>query len=198
MKTFSATLALLLGTVSSAFCALDLTPHEVTVGVDGPAAKRYYFEHADQRLSFKIDNKMTVSGSTDELSFAFNDIQTAAVKLAQSPMRPVLPFDEKNLELYRASARSFIPPGAADIHLEDELPNAIAINGWKSHQFVFSYNFSGRSRRRTVTFVTLNPEEQVVLDVGAVATDYDKTYARSYRVLNSIAELPAFVKAGPT
>jgi len=190
--------ALLFGLTSTGAHAFDLTPLETSISNDGPPATHYAFEDEGKRVSYRIDNKMTVKGASDSVAFAFNDIGTAEMKWSKSPVRPVLPFDEKNLATYRTAARTLVPHDATDIQLEEETPEAIAINGWTSQQFIFTYNIFGVARRRAVTFVNLRAQEQVVFEISAATPDYEKAYARGYRVLNSISELPATGLPGPT
>jgi hypothetical protein len=195
-KWYSA--ALLFGLISTGAHALDLTPSEITISTEGPPATRYFFQDEGKRVSYRIDNKMTVKGTSDSVAFAFNDIGTAEMKWSKSPVHPVLPFDEKNLAAYRTAAHTFLPHDATDIQLEEEKPEAIAINGWTSHQFIFTYKMFGVARRRAVTFVNLRAQEQVVFEISAATADYEKAYARGYRVLNSISEMPVMSPPGPT
>ena len=198
MKKWYPAVLLFFGLISTGAHALDLTPLEITLSNDGPPATRYFFQDEGKRLSYRIDNKMTVKGTSVSVAFHFNDIDTADMEWSKSPVRPVLPFDEKNLAAYRAAARTFLPPEATDIQLEEEKQEAIAINGWTSQQFIFTYKMFGVARRRAVTFVNLRAQEQVVFEISAATADYEKAYARGYRVVNSISEMPVMSPPGPT
>jgi hypothetical protein len=198
MKKWNTAALFVIGLISTAAHALDLTPLEITISNDGPPATRYFFQDEGKRLSYRIDNKMTVKGASAAVAFGFSDIDAAEMKWSKSPVRPILPFDEKHLEAYRQAARTFFPHDAIDIQLEEEKPEAIAINGWTSQQFIFSYKMFGVARRRAVTFVNLRGQEQVVVEISAPTAGYEKAYARGYRVLNSISELPVMSRPGPT
>jgi hypothetical protein len=198
MKKLITAALLLVGLLSGNVHALDLTPHEIASSGDGPLAQRYFFQDGGKRITFSIASSMTVSGSSDATSFGFNDVKTGSVKLSKSRMNPELPFDEKNLELYRAAARMLLPPEAKDVLLAGEKPNAISMNGWTSHQFDFTYSLFGFPYRRSVTFLNYSEKEQIIFDVSAPAPDYEKSYARGYRVLNSLSDLPADRTSGPT
>jgi hypothetical protein len=176
---------------------LDLTPHEIILGSDGPPMKRYFFEDEGKRLSFRIDNAMATSGSSDAVGFQFADLRNAAMKILRSQTKPAVPFDEKNIQFYRNTARTLLAADAANVELQEEKPNAISINGWTSHQFIYTYTLFGASYRRSITFLNYSETEQFIVDVIAVADDYEKTYARGYRVLNSLTDLPIST-AGPT
>jgi hypothetical protein len=198
MKKIITVALLLAGALLSDARALDLTPHEVALVNDGPLIRRYFFQDADKRLGFRMDAKMTASGAPDAAVFRFNDIQTAAMKLSKSQMKPEVLFDEKNLVSYRAAARSFLPSDATDVRMEEEKADAIAINGWTSRQFVFTFSLFNIPFRRSITFLNYSGEEQIILDIGAAASDYGKTYSRGYRVLNSLSEITFDSASGPT
>ena len=198
MKTRIVPFLALAGMLSPAAFALDLTPHQIVTPNDGPAVPRYFFQDEGKQLSFKIDSKMTITGGSEAAAFGFHDLVSGNMKLAKSPLPPGLALDDKNAETYRASARSFLPAQAADVQLEEEMVNPIAINGWTSQQYTFVYTVAGLAYRRSITFLNLTPQKQLVFDVSAAAAEYAKTYGRSYRVLNSISEMPAFANTGPT
>lgn len=198
MKKLIAAALLLSGPILNTVCALDLTPHEIRLSNDGPPLKRYFFQDGAKRVSFRIDNKMTINGAGNLVTFGFDDIKGAEMKLSKSQMNPEIPFDQKDLELYRAAARTFLPRDAMNIQLAEEKPNAIAINNWTSHQFIFSYNLFGFAYRCSVTFVNYSEKEQFIFEVNASATDFEKTYMRGYRVLNSISDLSTGSDSGPT
>jgi hypothetical protein len=194
----SIAVALCLGTIPSSIFALDLTPHEIAASKDGSPVQRFFFQDESKRMSFRIDNKMAVSGANDSAVFRFNDIKNAGVKLSKSRTNPEVLFDEKNLESYRAITRTFLPSEAKDPQIEDEKPAAIAINGWNSYQFVLTYKLFGFPYRRSITFLNYNGKEQLIFDVSAPESDYQKVYARGYKILNSLSDLSASNNTGPT
>jgi hypothetical protein len=198
MKKTIATTLILVGGLFGEARALDLTPHEITITNDGPPMRRYFFQDGEKRMAFRIDKNMTVDGSTESSAFRFNDTTGASMKLSKSTLRPQVLFDEKNLESYRAAARRLLPPDVTNVQLEEEKSDAIAINGWTSRQFVFSYSLFGLSCRRSITFLNYSESEQIVLEIGAAASDYEKTYLRGYRVLNSLSDLIPESTSGPT
>ena len=197
MKNVLVAILLLAGTLPNNVYALDLTPHEIAVSSDGPPVKRYFFQDASKRVTFRMDNKMTVNGAAEAAAFRFNDLKSAGMTLSKSSMKPEMPFDQKNLESYRSVARSFVPQNSSDVQLESEKADAVAINGWTSYQFAFTYNLFGIPYRRSVTFINYGEKEQIIFDVSGAKADYEKIYARSYRVLNSLTEFLS-TTAGPT
>lgn len=176
---------------------LNLSPNELLTSSDAPAIKRYFFDDEGKRLTFRIDDKMGVTGSSDAVAFRFSDIPGADMKILRSSLAPGVPFDEKHLNNYRDLARRSLPPQASNIEIEAETSNAIAINRWTSHQFIFAYDLFGLRYRRSITFLNYSEKEQFIIDVQAGSAEYDKAYARGYRVLNSISDTP-IDPTGPT
>lgn len=177
--------------------ALDLTPRAVTTAFNGLRVKRYFFEDAGKQMGFRIDNKMTVKGSSDSAEFKFDDLKSAAMHISKSAKNSVTPFEEKGLESYRADARALVPGNATDIQLDQENPGAIAINGWTSYQFIFTYKLFGFDYRRSVTFLNYDKTQQLIMDVSAPTAEFDVVFIRGYQVLNSLSELRS-QSAGPT
>src|SRR4051812_37082862 len=104
-RTF--TLLLVASASINAALALNLQPGEITVEKDGPPVRRYFFRDESKQVLFHIDSKMSVSGSTNQAVFTFEDIRNAKMRLTTSGVPPQTPFDEKNLELYRTAMRGF-------------------------------------------------------------------------------------------
>jgi hypothetical protein len=168
--------------------ALNLQPREVTVENDSPPVRRYFFQGEGKRLLFRIDGNMSVNGSADEAVFRFSDIHDATMKLSRSGLKPQIPFDEKNLKLYRDAAQSYVPPQATEVQITAENSNAVSINDWVNHQFVLTYKLFGFPYRESIAFFNYSSTEQLVFDVRSPDPDYAKTYARSYSVLNSLSD----------
>ena len=188
---------LIIGAVSSTGAlGLDFTPYRVFTAEEGPPVPRYYFQDHDKRLSFRIDNKMTVVGSSSGVTFGFQDLNSGSMRLSKSPLSPERPFGDKTGETYRTTARSLLPSQATEVQLQNETAGAIAINGWTSQQYKFLYTLEGVPYSRSITFINFSPQEQIVFDVAAPAADFAKIYARSYHVLNSVTEMAAFARDG--
>ena len=177
----SIALTFLLAGCFSTARALNLQPREVMVEKDGPPVRRYFFQDEGKRLFFRIDGKMSVNGSANEAVFRFSDIHDAIMKLAKSAMTPQIPFDEKNLKLYRATAQGYAPAQATEVQVTEENSDAVSINGWINHQFMLTYKLFGSPYRESVTFFNYSPTEQLVFDVRSPEADYEKTYSRSYQ-----------------
>jgi hypothetical protein len=191
-------LILQLAVTWSAANALNLQPQEIMVEKDGPPARRYFFIDESKKVLFRIDGRMSVTGSANQAIFRFSDIRNASSHLTKSGMTPETTFEAKNLELYRTAARAFIPGQATAVQFTEERTDAIPINGWTSHQFMVNYKMFGTGYRQSITFFNYSATEQLVFDVMAEEKDYEKTYARSYSVLNSLSEYVPGSEAGPS
>lgn len=178
--------------------AINLQPQEITVERDGPPVRRYFFADAKKKILFRIDGKMSVSGSASQAVFRFSDIRNGTMRLTKSAMKPETPFDEKNLESYRGAARAFVPAQANDIQIVEEKSDAIPINGWVNHQFVMTFKMFGVPFRQGITFFNYSETEQLVFDVMSEEKDYEKTYVRGYSVLNSLCDYVPNRDAGPS
>ncbi len=197
MKKFAIVLFAAFALTGSAF-AIDFNPRQVEVDHHGPPLHKYFFREGPTRLVFRIDSNMSVSGGSTEASFRFEDLKNSSMKLTASSLSPQAPFDQKNQELYRNAARAFIPVEATDVKMEEEKPNTIVINGWSSEQITFSYKMFGFPYQRSITFINYSPTEQWIFDVTAPNADFEKTYRRSYQVLNSLSDAPSAQGDGPT
>jgi hypothetical protein len=182
----------------SAASALNLQPQEITVEKDGPPVRRYYFADESKKILFRIDGRMSVSGSATQAVFRFSDIRNATMRLQRSTIKPDVGFEERNLALYRSTARGFVPAQANDVQIVEERSDAIPINGWANHQFVVTYKLFGVAYRQSVTFFNYNATEQLVFDVMSEASDYEKAYARGYSVLNSFSDYVPGGADGPS
>ncbi len=198
MKNLAAALLLGLTLFSTSAQALNLKPHRILIGGDGPARERHYFQDDDKRLAFRIDGKMRVSGSSDVATFRFTDLNAAVMRLMKSPSSPNIPFSEKGPKSYEAVARTLLPSDATNVELAETKPGAVSINGWTSLQFIYTYEFFGLSYRRAITFLNFDANEQFIFDVSARENNFGNAYGRGYRVLNSLFELPLDGAAGPS
>ena len=185
------------GCVSNA-CALSLQPQEITLEKDGPPVRRYFFTDENKKILFRIDGRMSVTGSANQAIFRFADIRSGTMRLTKSTMNPEVSFEQKNLPVYRIAARAFVPGQATDVQIAEEVPDAIPINHWASHQFVMTYKIFNLPYRQSITFFNYSKTEQVVFDVMSEQKDYEKTFARGYSVLNSLCDYVPGQDSGPS
>ncbi len=197
MKRLLCILLALAGSLSVAR-ALNLAPHEIVVERDGPPVRRYFFDDEGKRMIFRIDGAMSVSGSSTQAIFQFSDIRNATMRLAKSSMTTEVPFEGKNIELYRAAARGYVSAEATAVQVLEEKADALPINGWVSYQFVLAYKLFGVPYRQSITFFNYGPTQQLVFDVASPEAEYEKTYHRGYSVINSLGDEIPSQTAGPT
>jgi hypothetical protein len=169
--------------------ALDLTPHSVSSAYNNLRSNRYFFDDAGKSMGFRIDNNMTVKGTSSAAAFKFNDLRNAEMQIRKSAKNPETLFVGRDLEAYRADARAGVPPGASEIKIERENGAALPINGWASYQFTISYKMFGSTYRRSVTFLNYSKVEQLIIDVSAPESAFELASLRCYQVLNSLSEI---------
>lgn len=198
MRKVTLIVGLALGLLADHCVALNFTPQRIVMGGDGPTRVRYFFKDGDKRVGFRIDGKMSVSGSSDMAIFRFEGLNSANMRLYPSPSHADVPFDKIGPDSYEAVSRTLLPPDATKVQLAETKLGAISINGWTSLQFTYVYEFYGLSFRRSITFLNFSPTEQVVVQVSAQEENYQNIYSRSYRVLNSLFDLPLDSKPGPS
>lgn len=177
--------------ISNAPCdTLDLTPQKFVHGIEDGTGHYYFKDNARKlKVSFRVDCETAVEGQSSSLHFRFTNTDSADMKVSTSPLGPGLLFDEKGLEQYRQAAQACLPAGSTEVVLEQETPDVVPINSWSSYQFVFKYLLYGARFRKSVTFLNYSEKDQVVMSVGAQPKDYQDTYDRSFRILNSFHEI---------
>jgi hypothetical protein len=198
MRKVTLIFGLALGLLANRCVALNFTPQRIVMGGDGPPRERYFFQDGDKRLGFHIDGKMSVSGSSEMAVFRFEGYSSANTRLYPSPSHADVPFNKNGPDSYNAVSRTLLPPGATKVQLAETKLGAISINGWTSLQFTYVYEFYGLTFRCAITFLNFSPTEQFVFQVSAPEESYTNIYSRSYRVLNSLFDLPLNGKSGPS
>ncbi len=168
--------------------ALDLTPHRRIAGVQDNTY-RYYFQDGPKKIAFRTDPSTSVDGSAGKASFEFNDLGTAGMTISRSSLTPDTPLEGASAKQYQDLAAASLPSGSAKVVLEKDVPNPITINGWTSHQYVFTCSYYGASLKRSVTILNFNKKDQLIISISATPSNYDKAYARGYAILNSIYEM---------
>jgi hypothetical protein len=78
-----------------------------------------------------------------------------------------------------------LPPGVTGIKATEETASPITINRWRSFRFVFLYDASGTMEKRSVTFLSLNADDQLVLVTTAHELDFPEAADRSWQIIRS-------------
>jgi hypothetical protein len=165
--------------------AIDFTPRYAESVQDGFSVKRLYFADQAQRIYLSIPNSWRVSGDGQHGTFTPANLTQASVVLENSPISAQIAFDEKGLAAYRKTASESMPPGASEIQSEVERANEVQLNGWTSYELTFSYKSYGQRFTRSVLFINLDRERQIVFRVEARKENFEKLYQQARATLGS-------------
>jgi hypothetical protein len=165
--------------------AVDLTPRYIDTFIDGISFHRLFFLDGDQKIGLSIGRETTVEQGGGGVVFQFPKFPDASLLLKHSPLTPDQPFEGLGLDRYREAAHRMLPPGVTGIKATEETASPITINRWRSFRFVFLYDASGTMEKRSVTFLSLNADDQLVLVTTAHELDFPEAADRSWQIIRS-------------
>ena len=165
--------------------AIDFTPRYAESVQDGFPVKRLFFADQDQRIYLSVPNNWRVTGDGQHGAFTPGNLTQASVVLENSPVNAQIAFDEKGLAAYRKAASELIPPGASETQVEFERTNEVRLNGWTSFEMTFSYKSYGQRFTKSVLFINLDKEKQILFLVEARKENYEKLYQQARATLGS-------------
>lgn len=195
-KTLLTTATALLLFASPATPGLVLTPRLVTLDFGGVPVHRAYFMDGDKKFAVTMDNETELSAHGDGAIFRFSRIPLATVELHPSPLKAGTSFAPENITQYTKAARQFIAANAEVWSEEPVVFEPLPINGWKSCRFNFFYHVGGSPIRADVTFIDLNPREQIVVVTGGTANSYANVRSRSDDIIRRWHEVTPEVESG--
>jgi hypothetical protein len=169
--------------------AIDLTPHYLTTFAEGVSISRPYFTDGDKKYAITLDGETELVASSEGALFKFQKFPTAIALLRQSPMEAKKAFDEAHLPSYLETARFFVPGDAKQLLLEHTDMNVFPINGWQSCRLTFRYDLPNVSVRHSITFLNIDPKQQIVLEIKATAELYETIAARTFDMVRRWHEL---------
>jgi hypothetical protein len=115
----------------------------------------------------------------------FSKFPDANLLIKHSPLAADQTFEGINLDRYREAAHRLLPPGVKEVKTIEETPNPITINGWRSFRFVYSFEAPEAVTMRSVTFLSLDADEQLVLVTTAHQADFREAADRSWQIIRS-------------
>jgi hypothetical protein len=167
--------------LTPAQAALDLTPNFVRIG--NGMITRAQFVDGDKKYAVTLDKETRLAAEDKGATFRFTGIPQASMKLRPSPLPKILPFEPEGLVEYQKAALALLPVSAEKPVLESQEPNVWPINEWKSHRFVFTYTIAGASFRESITFLTLNAGQQIVVQTGGQQANFDAIAQRAEKII---------------
>ena len=171
--------------------ALDFQLSSSTVEEDGFKHEQSFFHHDD-----KTDVLISLPAGWDRaaepasLTLTSPTETDALIRLEKSPFAPDLAFKDKGLDTYRRRVLAAVPQGATETQIAEEHDEPLPIFRWKDYEFVVDYVFFGRAFRRSVVFVDLDAQEQIMVTTAAPKAGYDRIHSVALDVLRSWQVMP--------
>jgi len=170
---------------------ISWTPRITTISAEGAMLTRVYFSDGKNRYALSTDPEIEVEPAGGGAKFTYKKVRSATFLLRAATPKLELPPEAKKIEDYRRAALALAPGGSGDFSQLEESVDSLNINGWRSYRLDFSYNFYGHRHRRSVTFLTLENGQQIVLDTAAEEADFAQAMARSDYLIRSWHRLRA-------
>ncbi len=185
------TWALLLG-VPAARASIDFTPRTLEREEDGQRKRVTYIVPAPgQRALLTAPVGWLLSGGPAGLETHPPNSPGGSVTLRAAPRSAEpLAFDAKGLELYRRRALADVPPGSTGARIAEEHPEPLGLSGWKTHEFVITWELGGQFWQESVIFVTLGPRESMVGTAIGLRAEHPALREGLTRLLSSWSREP--------
>ena len=172
-----ASLALLGLVAGPARAELDLTPRRLLTG--GGLVERIYFADGNTKFAVTLDGETKVTPAEGGALFRFTTFSQASMRLGKTPLEKHPPFDEASLPDYTKAAAALLPASAEKPELLWQGPGALPVNHWQTYRFLYRYHVAGLLYRESITFLTLESGQQIVIHTGAQSKDFDVIAARA-------------------
>jgi hypothetical protein len=156
---------------------LDLTPQQMIIG--GGLAQRTYFRDGAKRLAVSIDSDTEVSAEDGGAVFRFKQLPRATLRLTKSALKPSPTLTPELVQAYLKAANQLLPSSAERRVLTAQARDVFPINQWKSARFTFTYVMAGVSFTESVTFLSLDERQQIVLRIAAEEKDFEAAKLRA-------------------
>jgi hypothetical protein len=160
--------------------AIDLTPKYVTTYTDGVPISRPYFLDGKKKYAITLDGETELTSYEDSALFTFKKLPDAIMRLRQSPMKTSVPFDDLNRKRYTEAAQRLLREGSAEIVLEREESDVLPINHWTSRRFTLSYLYLNTRMKESITFLNLDAQQQIVVQIRARDRDFESATVRGF------------------
>ncbi len=190
MKRVFLPLALAITVADLGASTVDLTPRYVESDVDGYKTRKLHFLDGSKKIGIGVDQETTVSTDGSGVVFKFPKFPDAGFRIATSPLSPEDSMsDASALERYRAAAKTWVPAGATEVQILEEVAGPLPINRWQSHRFVISYQAGAYAMKQSVTFLTMNPTTQLALVTTASTRNFAEAAERSFQIIRTWHEM---------
>ena len=183
----------LLAVLPSARAGVDFTVRTLEREDDGQRKTvNYVATGPDQRALIAPPNGWSLTGSPDGLASHPPDDRGGIVTLRSTSLGAEPPaFDPKGLEVYRRRALAEVPPGATDTRIVEERPEPFGLFGWKTHEFVLTWELGGQHWQGSAMFVTLPSRDTMLGTAVGPRADFTGLREGLMRLLSNWCPEPA-------
>lgn len=178
-------LVLSLLAAATAGADIDLTPRVRTTQFGTFASSWIQFIDGDRKISLMLDSDTKVSAGEGGAMFTFDGIPKASVRFKRSPLSSAAPFEGETLIQYQKAALAMLPDSAEGVVLDESAANPESINGQRSYRFTFSFEIAQVKMRESILFINIDPAQQIVVQTGAYAKDFDGAADRASSMIRS-------------
>ena len=198
LKRYLNLVVVLLCARSVSLAEIDWTPHLNTAYAEGSSVNSVYFSDGPNKYAIILDGETTVepaSGGGAKLTFKR---PTSALFKIKAPITKVeLPVNPDHAGEYRKLAQAYAPTDVKEFSDFQEIANVYQINHWKSYRVLFTYGHFGQRIRHSITFLTLESGQQVILDVSSYEKDFEEALYRSEHMIRTWYELELATQKNP-
>ncbi len=171
--------------------ALDFQVQSSEVEEDGYKHEQSFLRNDDHtRVFLSLPTGWDRSAEPGALTLTARAETDTMVRLEKSPFAPDLAFKDKALDSYRRRVLASVPQGATETQIAEDRDEPLPIFHWKSHEFVVDYVFFGRAFRRSMVFLDLNAQEQILVTTVAPKAGFDRAHGVAFDVLRSWQVMP--------
>jgi hypothetical protein len=184
-------IAVLEGLMAAPAGALDFQLHTVSVAEDGFTHEHSCFKYDDVvDVMIDLPRGWTVTADAGSITSVPPNDASTLIRLEKSRLAPNIPFRDAGLEAYRKVALATVPAGAVDVRIVKEAANPLPVFNWKDFEFEVTYTFFGVTLRRSVLFINLNSQQQILTTVISGPLTFDKVHGAAMDVMRSWSPVP--------
>ncbi len=168
---------------------IDWTPHINTTFTEGTSVNSVYFTEGKDKYALILDGETTVEAVNGSAKMTFKKPTSAVFKIRPPIAKVALPVPPDQAAEYRKLALAYAPSDVSEFSSVEEVANIYEINHWKSYRVLFTYGHYGQRIRHSITFLTLESGQQVILDISAYEKDFPEALYRAEHLIRTWYEL---------
>lgn len=168
---------------------IDLTPVVASTKFGGFSASRLQFTDGTKKFAMSLDSDAEVVAAEGGTGVRFKGIPQASVVFRRSPLTAAVAFDAEGLARYQKAALQLLPASAESVVQDEAVADAESIGGGHSYRFTFSYEIAKAPMRESIIFLNIDAAQQIVVQTGAFAKDFEATAGRANSMIRGWHEM---------